>query len=342
MKKAGTALLVIAVVLCAAAAMIYYAFYGANNFGGAAKMPVFVSKGETWEQIVDSMATKKVIRSKLLFDLVVMLSNKGTTARVGKYEMRSGITNKELYDNLRIGNGIVPIAVTLKEGRRSTSYARTLRRTLSIDSVRFIDLVRDETFARSLGVDATNLEGYLSPETYQFQWQADEGEILRRLVQQTDRVFTDSVLHFMRRRGMTRHQALTLASIIEGETSREDERAIISGVYHNRLRKGMRLEADPTIQFIIPDGPRRVLFTDLQIKSPYNTYINYGLPPGPISNPRAASILAAVNPAKHNYLFFVANGHGGHWFARDFAGHLVNAKRFRREREAQIREQSVQ
>ena len=140
---------------------------------------------------------------------------------------------------------------------------------------------------------------------------------------------------------MSLHEILTLASIIEGEAILDDERTTISGVYHNRLRKGMRLQADPTIQFVISNGPRRVLFDDLQIKSPYNTYLYSGLPPGPISNPRVASIHAALYPAQHDYLFFVSNGRGGHWFARNYDGHMINVRRFRKEREAQIRSQNA-
>jgi UPF0755 protein len=111
-----------------------------------------------------------------------------------------------------------------------------------------------------------------------------------------------------------------------------EERPIISGVYQNRLRKGMRLEADPTIRFMIEEGPRRILYSDLEVNNPYNTYRNRGLPPGPINNPGGASIRAALFPARHNYLFFVANGKGGHWFSSTYAEHQRYVRKYRRER----------
>ncbi|MBF8248558.1 MAG: aminodeoxychorismate lyase, partial [Bacteroidetes bacterium] len=230
------------------------------------------------------------------------------------------------------------ISVTLKEGKRAVSFSRAFHRLLDVDTARFTTLVNDEAFARSLGVEANNLEGYLSPNTYSFNWQTDEEEIIGRLVRQTEKIFDDTLRERARELKMSLHEVLTLASIIEGEALLDDERAIISGVYHNRLRKGMRLQADQTIQYIIPDGPRRVVFSDLHINNPYNTYKHGGLPPGPISNPGVASILAALYPAQHNYLYFVANGRGGHWFSSNYDGHMNNVRKFRKERAARNRD----
>jgi UPF0755 protein len=115
----------------------------------------------------------------------------------------------------------------------------------------------------------------------------------------------------------------------------DEERPVIAGVYHNRLRLGMRLEADPTIQYILPDGPRRILYADLRLDSPYNTYRYAGLPPGPVNNPGRASILASLYPSVHGYIFFVANGRGGHWFSRSYAEHQQYVRKYRRERTRQ-------
>jgi UPF0755 protein len=339
-KSLKVVALILLLILAGVGGFFYNIFYGANTFDGE-KKSFFVSKEETWEGIVDSLAAQGVIRNRDWFDLVVQLYRKGTTAIVGKYEFKSGISNAAIYHSLIFGRNIAPINVTLKEGRRMEQYARTFQRSLGIDTMRFLALVNDESFTRSLGVNAKNLEGYLSPNTYAFRWQADEEEIVKRLVHQTELLFADSMKERARELQMSIHQVITLASIIEGEAFLEEERATISGVYHNRLAKGMRLEADPTIQFLIPDGPRRVLFRDLSIKSLYNTYMNSGLPPGPICNPRQASILAALYPEKHGYLFFVANGKGGHRFARDYDGHVNNVRKFKRERAEQIRNMRV-
>ena len=131
---------------------------------------------------------------------------------------------------------------------------------------------------------------------------------------------------------MTKHEAVTLASIIEGEAIYDSERAKISGVYHNRLKIGMKLQADPTIQYILPDSPRRLLNRDLKIKSPYNTYLNYGLPPGPINSPGENSIIAALYPEKNDFIFFVATGGGYHTFTTNERDHNKAKKKLQRMR----------
>lgn len=333
--------LMIAAVVLVGGIFLYNVFYGANDFGEGERKVFIVSKGEEWHQIVDSLEAKGIIRNRTWFEWVVRIAGRGTHTQVGKYEFPSGISNMELYNSLRLGKNIFPILVTLREGRRAVSFSRAFARMLGIDTLRFMNLVQDESFARSLGVEAGNLEGYLAPNTYSFNWQADEAEIIKRLVKQTEAIFDDTLRRRAQELKMSVHEVLTLASIIEGEALIEDERPLISGVYHNRLRKGMKLQADPTIQFIIPDGPRRILFRDLAIQSPYNTYMHDGLPPGPINNPSVASIRAALYPAHHEYLFFVANGKGGHWFSTSYAGHMNYVRRFRRERAEQIKNQEI-
>jgi len=331
----------IAVALSVVGLAAYYVLYGPNTFDGEEKKIFVVSKGQSYAQIMDSLEAHGIIRSRWMYELTVRVLKRGKEVHVGRYEFASGIANADIYNSLRLGRNMVPITVTLHEGKRANAYARLLARAVGIDSTRFMELVRSEEVARSLGVEAPSLEGYLFPDTYFFNWQTDEEEIVKRLVQRMMKVFNDSLRARATELNMSVHQVLTLASIIEGEAFFDDERAMIAGVYHNRLRKGMKLEADPTIQYIIPDGPRRILHSDLRIDHPYNTYRYYGLPPGPICNPRLASIVAALYPARHNYYFFVADGNGGHWFATTYAQHLVNVRKFRRERAAQLRQQSV-
>lgn len=131
---------------------------------------------------------------------------------------------------------------------------------------------------------------------------------------------------------LTLNEVLTLASIVEGEAMLDEERAVIAGVYLNRLKKRMRLEADPTVQYAIPDGPRRLTYSDLRFNSPYNTYVHYGLPPGPINSPGRKSILAALYPQFHSFLYFVANGSGGHIFSRTYSEHQKAVQSYRKMR----------
>lgn len=321
----------IAVVAVAGIALCVVVF-GPNHFADADEKTFYISRGQTFSSVVDSLEKSGIIRSRALFVFVSRLHSGTPNVHVGKYKFVSGISNNELVTALEEGKGATFISVTVPEGLMAREQARIFVRTLGIDSSRFMSLVRDESFVHSLGIPARSLEGYLFPETYSFSWQPDERDLINRLVQQYHAFYTDSLKDRAKEFGWTTNQVMTLASIIEGEAVLKEERPIISGVYHNRLRKGMKLEADPTVRYMIEDGPRRILYSDLQADNPYNTYRRVGLPPGPINNPGRASIIAALFPAQHNYLFFVANRRGGHWFSSTYAEHLRHVRMYRRER----------
>jgi UPF0755 protein len=195
--------------------------------------------------------------------------------------------------------------------------------------------INDTSFCQRVGVEQSSLEGYLLPETYFFTYAMDEEDIILMLLSGMFDIFElDSVLYKMEQLRMNRQQIITLASIIEGEVVVDSERVLVSSVYHNRLRRGWLLGADPTIQYVIPGPPRRLLNSDLEIDSPYNTYKYRGLPPGPINNPGKNSVLAAVFPADTRFMYFVASGDGGHRFSRTAAEHArwkSNFDRIRRE-----------
>ncbi len=327
---AGVTLAFIAGVLIWA----YTVFFGSNPFrGGAQQCVVTVSRGESFAAVVDTLEARGAIRSRPLFVFVARVLGGTNRIQVGKYVLTNGISNLDLFLMLRDGRGIVPIQVTLPEGYRASTQARILARAIGIDSARYMRLVNDPAFARELGIPAPSLDGYLLPETYSFAWQPDEREVVRRLVGEFLRFYTDSLQARTRELGWTTNQMMAMASIVEGEAMLDAERARISGVYHNRLRKGMYLQADPTIQFLLQGPPRRVLYADLRIDSPYNTYRYRGLPPGPVNNPGKASIIAALFPERHQYLFFVANRNGGHWFTSTYAEHQRYVREYRRLRE---------
>jgi UPF0755 protein len=311
---------------------IYRIFYGSNNFVGSAEKVFFVNRGQSFASVVDSLQSQGIIRSRELFIFVARVRGGTSRIRVGKYIFRSGISNAELSRSLRDGLGIKLIPVTIPEGRLARIQARIFARTLGVDSAQYMNLVRDESFSRSLGIEAASLEGFLLPETYSFFWQPDERDIIRRQVGEFMLFYDDSLQERAKELNWTPNQVVTFASIIEGEAVLSEERPIISGVYHNRLQKHMKLEADPTIRFILENAPRRVLYSDLRTDSPYNTYRNEGLPPGPINSPGKASILAALYPSQHNYYYFVANGRGGHWFSTSYEDHMRNVRKYRRER----------
>lgn len=294
-----------------------------------------IHRGMSVTQIADSLQHRAFIRNRNHFLLAAKITGWGNQLKAGKYEITPGMTHLELLRLFRSGK-VVQVRVTLPEGKTSEDYAEILQRALQIDKAEFLALVEDSNFARKLGVNAPRLEGYLYPDTYQFYWGATAAEVVAVLVQELQRRLDDSLRVQMRARGMTLHEVLTLASIVEGEAVIDSERATIAAVYHNRLQQGILLQADPTIQYAVPGPPRRLLFKDLEIDSPYNTYRYAGLPPGPVNNPGIESIRAALNPAPVQYIYFVARGDGSHRFSYTLEQHLQAKREFDRVR-AQVR-----
>ena len=198
----------------------------------------------------------------------------------------------------------------------------------------FLDALRDTSLARELGTTPERLFGYMLPETYEFYWQTSPETVVRRIKHGFDRFYDRSLAAGADTLGFTKREVVTLASIIEWEAIHDAEKPRIAGVYVNRLQQGWRLQADPTIQYVLIDteGERtsRVLYSDLEIDHPYNTYRNGGLPPGPITNPSPSSLRAAVNPENHDYFYFAADGTGGHSFSRTLREHNQAAEEYHR------------
>ncbi|MFI5212117.1 MAG: endolytic transglycosylase MltG, partial [Ignavibacteria bacterium] len=203
---------------------------------------------------------------------------------------------------------------------------RLLQRQIGIDSARFVEEAKNDSLIKLLGLEAENLEGYLFPDTYQFSFGGlnREREVIQVLAAAFRKKMTPDIRAKMDEKGIALTDLITMASIIEGETRYEPEKSIIAGVYYNRIKKGMKLEADPTVQYALPEPKKRLLYSDLKYPSPYNTYLIKGLPPGPINNPGLSSILAALNPEEHKYLYFVAKGDGSHRYAESYEEHKKN------------------
>ncbi len=324
---------IVNLLLLAGIVMAYEVLWAPNTFEN--DRFIMVSKGENFHQVIDSLDRAGIIRNRLLFDVAGRILGLTTRMQIGKFRFKSGMSNKEMLEDLRHGNTIEPITVTIPEGIKATRQARIFAHALGIDSAKFISIVNDSSFARSLGIQAPTLEGYLMPDTYRLYWQMDEGDLIREEVGEFWKFLNDTLKARLATRGWGVNELLALASIVDAETSIDSERAVIAGVYLNRLDRNMRLEADPTIQYILEDGPRRLKYSDLYRESAYNTYRHAGLPPGPINNPARASIYAALYPVRHKYFYFVANGQGGHTFTRNYKEHQRAARRFHKFREEQ-------
>ncbi len=281
-----------------------------------------IKSGSSVKMIADSLAGHGIIPDARYFILATKLFRTTTKLKAGVYLLNK---NQSPYGAMKrlVAGRVASIKVSVPEGYNVYEIASLFSKRLESDSLIFIRLSNNKDFISSLGLNVTSLEGYLFPNTYIFEWRTSEEEIIKTMVKEFNRNFNDSLKNEVLKLGWSPHQILTLASIIEGEAMVDSERTIISAVYHNRLKRKMPLQADPTIQYIIREGrPRRLLNRDLQIDSPYNTYRYAGLPPGPINNPGIKSILAAIYPAPVDYLYFVAKGDGSHIFSRTLEDHL--------------------
>lgn len=331
MKKFFSTLLICMVLLVLGGVYIMYeAIIVSNNFPEGQSKIVFINKGMNFDDVLSLLEVKHVFRSRFYFDIMMRFFPGENRVIVGKYSIPSGLSNRELLALLRSGGAIIPVIVTIPEGTRITTQARILSNTVGIDSARFASLAFSRTFLSKFHIEAHSLEGYLFPSTYELMWQMNEEEIIAKQLKKFHSVFSEEKKSHAKKFGLTMHEVLTLASIVEGETHIDSERAVIAGVYLNRLKKNMPLQADPTIQYILERKSRRLTYHDYKIESPFNTYRHYGLPPGPVNNPGKKSILAVLFPSKHNKFFFVANGSGGHTFTTNYADHLVAVRILRK------------
>ena len=326
-RKLILAVLGLAVVALIAAGTLMYAPH--TREGSA---PVEIPRGASLGEIGSILAEQDVISSRYLFIIAARLTDKGRRLQSGLYLFPNPLAITNVVDILSEGSHQAYRDVTVREGLTLRQIAKTIDEQAGFPSDSILRLARDRDFIRELGLEVPSLEGYLLPETYRVRYDENARTLLRRMVRSNDDLFDEAALRQMRILRRTRHEIMTMASLVEGETRLPEERARVAGVYYNRLRRGMLLQADPTIQYIIPDGPRRLLYRDLSINSPYNTYMYAGLPPGPVNNPGRQAIRAALQPERHEYVYFVADGTGGHRFSRTLDEHNRAVATYRKSR----------
>ncbi len=300
---------------------------------------VIIERGMNVYEIADLLHREGIIRHPGRFVLGAKLLGVSDKLKAGRYEFSVEERSTQQILRLLYEGRASSIRVTIPEGVTARQIAGRLRREIGADSLRFMTLVFDTTLVKKYGINSNSLEGFLFPDTYYFFWGQNERSVIARMVDHFFEVLPDSVVQHAQQLGFDLVQLVTLASIIQGEAMVEWEMPLISAVYHNRLRRGMLLQADPTLQYIIPDGPRRLTNRDKEIDSPYNTYRYRGLPPGPINNPGLAALIAAAYPADVPYLYFVANGDGTHTFSRTLREHINAKRRFDKIRREVYRKQ---
>lgn len=316
--------ILVAAVFAAVLALLIYTFFTPNYYSHTAPLRFEISQGMSLRQTIDSLYKYGVIPDKRNMRIAAFIYGADKKIKAGRYKIPNGLSYVSLLELFIKGEREIPQVVTFQEGITISQFAHILKTKVHADSAEVMRLCSDTVFIRSLGLDVPTLEGYLLPDTYYIYDGTPADKVIRRLRQEFAKFFSDSLRTQLKKMKYNLHQVLTVASIVEGESNMVKEFPVIAGVYYNRLESGMKLQADPTVQYAFNSANKwkRLFNKDLLVNSPYNTYVNYGLPPGPINNPGKAAILGALFPQKHNYLYFVADGTGGHKFSATYDEHL--------------------
>ncbi|MDP3775302.1 MAG: endolytic transglycosylase MltG [Gemmatimonadales bacterium] len=300
----------------------------------ALRANVYIPRGSSLAAVTDSLVAHRVVTSSWQFRMYARVRGLARRVRPGLYEFAEGERWTTIVSALESGRThdflfTVPEGLTVAEiadlAAEKLRLARDSIRTAVRDS--FLAAARDPALRQEFGIDLPRgvkepLEGYLLPETYRVAYDETPRDLVMQMTRQFFHLWDTAWDRRAEELDLTRHQAVTLASIVESEARIGSERRLIAGVYLNRLRRRMLLQADPTVIYALDKPVRRVLFRHLKIRSPYNTYLHPGLPPGPISNPGRASLEATLNPQEHNLLFFVARPDGRHMFSRTPGEHV--------------------
>lgn len=308
--------------LRAGAAAALAALLAACGGGSGEEVRVRIPAGASFRAVTDSLVAKDIVEHPFLFRLYARLSGADRRVQPGTYAFRRGEAWGAILEDLRVGQ-ILTTRLVIPEGWDVRRIAPLLAQITGEEEREVYEMLMDTATARAYGVPGPNMEGYLYPATYTLPVDAPLDWIVRQLVRRYEVVWTEESRRRARELGMSEREVVTLASIVEKEAKRRHEMPLISAVYHNRLRIGYPLQADPTVQYALGEHRARLLYADIDSVAdhPYNTYHRSGLPPGPIGSPSALAIEAVLWPADADYLYFVAAPDGSHVFTRSLEEH---------------------
>lgn len=289
-----------------------------------------IPSGSVYSQVADQLYDEKIINDALSFSFVAKLLGYQELVKPGLYQVKPNMSNLDLVRMLRAGIQ-VPVKVTFNTIRTKEELAEKITANLEVSEEKLLELLQDSVYIRSLDFNEETILSLFIPNTYEFWWNTSAEGVFERMNQEYQKFWTEERKAKAAALGLSQKEVSTLASIVQAESQKSDERARIAGVYLNRLRAQMPLQADPTLVFALGDFTlKRVLNVHKEINSPYNTYLNQGLPPGPINLPDINSLDAVLNAETHEYLYFCAKEDfsGYHSFAVSYNEHLNNAKRY--------------
>lgn len=332
LKVLAAFLIVFTVLLSSFSFYAYQMLYTPNiNIGTEEDITFSINEGTTFKELQHKLVDSKMVNDLVTFSFLAKMVGYDKNIQPGHYTFQTDMTNLETIRFLRRGNPTVK--VQFHNVRSIDNLAAIFSRYFAMDSAAWSQYFSREDVQKKVGFDRENIISLFMPDTYEFYYKVAPDDLINQMKGLYDKFWTDERLQKAENIGLTPQEISILASIVKGETAKMDEASMVAGVYYNRLKKGMRLQADPTLIFARQDFTiRRVLKGDKEIDSPYNTYKHKGLPPGPIYMATKAYIDAVLNIEDHAYLYFCAKADfsGYHSFEKTFDAHLKNAQKFRR------------
>lgn len=312
---------------------------GPYNKNNKEDIVIDIPSGSTLNQIADILKENNLIKNKTLFKLYVRVSDNSSKLKSGKYLFNQAYSNEEIIKDLSQGKIYNEgIKITIPEGSTSMEIIDLLTKNKLGDEKTYTKLVNNpkefyDKFEFLKDKEITSLEGFLYPSTYYFKEDESEKEILSHMIEVFNSKYSETLRKKQKEEKKSLYDVIKLASIVEKEAVLDEDRPIIANVFYNRIDIGMPLQSDATIQYIFKERKKSITYDDLKIKSPYNSYINKGLPPTPIANPGIKSIEAILYPANTEYLYFVATIDGGNNYSKTYEEHVKNVEQYRKDRE---------
>lgn len=332
----AVAISVIIVILITTFVAIQIGPYNKNNKDD---IVVDIPTGSTLDQVTDILEENNLIKNKMLFKLYVRISNKTSKLKSGKYLFNQTYSNKEIIEDLEKGNVYNDgIKITVPEGSTSFEIIDILVKNKLGNKDTYKELISTpDEFKKKFEFlndeQIVSLEGFLYPSTYYFDENQSEKEVLNHMLETFESKYNDKLQKRQKELKKSLYEVVSLASIVEKEAVLDEDRPIIASVFYNRIKIGMPLQSDATIQYIFKERKKSITYNDLKIDSPYNTYKVQGLPPTPIANPGIKSIEAVLYPDSTEYLYFVATIEGGNTYSKTYEEHVKNVEQYRKDRE---------
>jgi UPF0755 protein len=318
-------------IVVATVLVLRTAFMSSVNPPGSPVTLFEVANGKTTRDICTDLQKAGLIKYDWAFCFLARLKGADTNISAGEYELSPSMPPLEILNKLA-RHEVFERKVTIKEGSSLKEIGPLLEAAGIVTAEEFNKELSSSELLSRLGIENNSFEGYLFPETYHFSRPITAYKVVMTMFEQGEKRWSPEFSDQLEILGMNRHKLLTMASIVETESGNVQEQPLISAVFHNRLKVGMKLQADPTVIYGLPDFDGNLTRDDLQSPSPYNTYVNYGLPPGPICNPGLSAIKAALYPADTPYLYFVADGNGNHIFSKTLEEHNQAVNFYQRRR----------